>query len=138
MTTEIAYLIATAVLAASLWIPFIIGVNIQKAVDTTDFTRPPDLSALPPWVHRAHRAHLNLLEQLLPFAVIVLVGHTLGVSNTITATAAAAFFWIRVAHAVGMISGLASFPIRPIIFTAGWIAILILAWQVIAAGNVQL
>ncbi|MDJ0631242.1 MAG: MAPEG family protein [Rhodobacter sp.] len=132
MTIELTYLVFTALLAASLWIPFIVGVNVQKAVDTTDFTRPPDLTALPPWVHRAHRAHLNLIEQMLPFAVIVLVAHSLGVSTAVTVWASVAFFWLRVIHAAGMITGLARFPVRPIIFTASWICILAIGWQVLA------
>ncbi len=132
MTVELTYLIFTALLAASLWIPFIIGVNVQREVDTTDFTRPPDLLALPAWVHRAHRAHLNLIEQMLPFAVIVLVAHVLEVSTAITVWASVCFFWLRVIHAAGMISGIARFPIRPIIFTASWICILLIGWQVLA------
>ena len=121
-------------LAASLWIPYIVGVNVQTQVDTTDFTRPPDLSALPAWVHRAHRAHLNLIEQMLPFAVIVLVAHSLGISTPVTVAASIAFFWLRVVHAAGMISGLARFPIRPILFTASWLCILAIAWQVLTAA----
>jgi len=134
MTIELTYLIFTALLAASLWIPFIVGVNVQREVDTTDFTRPPDLSALPAWVHRAHRAHLNLIEQMLPFAVIVLVAHVLAGSTTVTVWASVAFFWLRVIHAAGMISGVARFPIRPIIFTASWLCILAIGWQVLAQG----
>lgn len=134
MTVELTYLVLTALLAASLWIPFIVGVTTQKAVDATDFSRPPDLSQLPPWVHRAHRAHLNLIEQFLPFAVVVLIAHQLGVSNTVTMVAAMAFFWVRVLHAAGMISGMARFPIRPVIFSIGWICILAIGWQILAQG----
>lgn len=132
MTTELTYLTLTALLAASLWIPYIIGVNTQTEVNTKDFSRPTDLSRLPAWVHRAHRAHLNLIEQMLPFAVIVVIAHIAGVSTGVTVAASIAFFWIRVAHAVGMISGLARFPVRPIIFTAGWACILAMGWQVLA------
>ncbi len=89
---------------------------------------------MPAWVHRSHRAHLNLLEQFLPFAVIVLVGHLLEVSTAITALCVILFFWLRVAHAVGMISGIARFPIRPIIFTLGWLVTIVFAWQVVVYG----
>jgi hypothetical protein len=41
------------------------------------------------------------------------------------------FFWLRVAHAIGMISGLARLPLRPMIYFAGWVAMLIFAWQVL-------
>ena len=124
MTPELTWLSLSALLAASLWIPYIVGVNTTPAPGAADFARPPDLSGFVPWVHRAHRAHLNMIETLAPFAVVVLVAHLAGVSNAATVWAAIAFFWLRVAHAVGMISGLAGFPIRPILFTASWLCTL--------------
>ncbi len=120
MSIELTYLVFTALLAASLWIPFIVGVNMIPADGPPDFSRPPDLSRMPAWVHRAHRAHLNMIETIVPFAAVVLIAHVAEVSTTVTVAAAIAFFWLRVAHAVGMISGLAGFPVRPIIFTASW------------------
>ena len=132
MSTELIYLTLTALLAGSLWIPFIVGVTTEEK-DFTDFSRPPDLTEMRPWVHRAFRAHQNLLETLIPFAAVVLVAHVAGVSTGVTVAAAIAFFWIRVAHAVGMISGFAIFPVRPIIFTASWICTPLMGWPVLAA-----
>ncbi|MGR3511281.1 MAG: MAPEG family protein [Paracoccaceae bacterium] len=129
MTPELTWLALTALLAASLWIPFVVGVN------TTPGPKPADRPLSPadnvPWVHRAHRAHLNLLEQFLPFAVIVVIAHLAGVSTNMTIWAAATFFWLRVAHAVWMIAGLPVLPGRPILFTAGWVCILVYAWPVL-------
>ena len=132
MTPELKWLMYTALLAGSLWIPFIIGVN------TTDFrgkeqlfVRPPDASQMKPWVHRSLRAHQNLLEQLLPFSIVVLVGAISRVSTSITVACAITFFWLRVAHAIGMISGLARLPIRPMIYVAGWLVMLVFAWQIV-------
>ena len=76
--TELGILTCLSILAASLWMPYIIGVNTAPdgsiAPEAPDgFHRPPDPSFQRPWVHRAYRAHLNLLEQVLPFAVIVLL-----------------------------------------------------------------
>ena len=134
MSVEMIYLTLTALLAASLWIPFIVGVNTQTVKDMSDFTRPPDLSDLPPWIHRAWRAHLNLIEQFLPFAVIVLIAHLQGVSTGVTVWASGACCWIRLALAAGMITGVARFPVRPVIFTAGWVCILLIGWQVLTHG----
>ncbi|MEL6374145.1 MAG: MAPEG family protein [Pseudomonadota bacterium] len=132
MTSELTFLALSAVLAASLWVPFIVGVNTE-AKTYTDFTRPPDLRGMRPWVHRAYRAHQNMLETLMPFAVLVLIAHSVGVSTTVTVWASAAFFALRVAHAVGMISGLARFPIRPVIFTASWLCTLAIAVSLLLA-----
>ena len=123
MTTELFWLTLTALLAASLWIPFIVGVNSTPVPEATE-NRPFDPSGMVPWVHRAFRAHLNLLEQFLPFAAVVIIAHLAGVSNTVTVVAAAAFFWIRLAHAAWMITGMPVLPGRPLIFTAGWICVL--------------
>ncbi|MFM9828964.1 MAG: MAPEG family protein [Sphingomonas sp.] len=133
MTTELFWLTLTAILAASLWIPFVVGVNMVPEIEGEPdyFVVPPDPLKLPPWIARSYRAHQNLLEQLMPFAAIVLIGHALGVSNGITAWCATLFFWLRLAHAIGMITAWARMPWRPLIFTAGWVVTMVYAWQVL-------
>ncbi|MEM8691496.1 MAG: MAPEG family protein [Pseudomonadota bacterium] len=136
MSVELTYLTMTALLAASLWIPYIVGVNTSESgsaadIDSKDFSRPADPSLQRPWVHRAYRAHLNLLEQFVPFAVLILLAHHLGVSTWVTIWAAALFFWLRVAHAVGMITGLAGLPARPIIFTLAWVSVVAIGVQIL-------
>src|ERR1700733_10117492 len=126
----------TALLAGSLWIPFIIGVNITAFPGKEQlFVRPPDQGQMKPWVHRSLRAHQNLLEQFVPFATIVLVGAITHVSTPVTVACSIAFFWLRVAHAIGMISGLARLPLRPMIYVAGWIVMSILAWQILSKAG---
>ena len=131
MTPELKWLMYTALLAGSLWIPFIIGVNTSEFPGKEQlFSRPLDPSQMKPWVHRSLRAHQNLLEQLLPFAIVVLVGALSRVSTPTTVACSIIFFWLRVAHAIGMITGLARLPLRPMIYFAGWVAMLVFAWQV--------
>ncbi|MEM1430211.1 MAG: MAPEG family protein [Pseudomonadota bacterium] len=136
MTPELTWLTLSAVLAASLWIPYIVGVNtMEPAAEPapSPFYRPPDLSEMPAWVHRAHRAHLNMIETLVPFAAVVLVAHIAGVTTGATVAAAVVFFWLRLAHAVGMISGWARMPMRPLLFTASWACTLVVAGAVLTA-----
>ncbi len=123
MSTELFYLTLTAILAASLWIPYIVGVN-STDVPALAENRPHDVADLVPWVHRAYRAHLNLLEQFLPFAVLVLIGQSAGISTPLLGALAAAFFGLRLVHAYWMIAGHKVLPWRPLIFTAGWVVIL--------------
>lgn len=132
MTPELTFLTLTSLLAASLWIPFIVGVNTEEK-DFSDFTRPHNLATMRPWVHRAWRAHQNLLETLIPFAAVVLIAHQVGVSTQVTIWASVAFFWLRILHAVGMISGIARFPLRPIIFSASWLCTLAIGVQILIA-----
>lgn len=129
---EIAVLIWLSALAASMWIPYIVGVNRHPQPGHDDFARPPDLARFPAWVHRAHRAHLNLLEQLLPFAVLVLIVDRTSVFTPLTAWTALIFLAVRLLHAAGIITGVARFPLRPILFTIGWACCLVMAYAAIA------
>lgn len=76
--TELVVLTWLTLLAASLWIPYIVGVNMHMPRGVNPFQRPHDGSGLPDWVIRANRAHINLLEQGLPFAVLILILHQTG------------------------------------------------------------
>jgi uncharacterized MAPEG superfamily protein len=132
MTVELRWLTYTALFVGSLWIPFVVGVNTTSFPGKTQqFIRPPDQAQMKPWVHRSFRAHQNLLEQFVPFAVVVLVAAIAHVSTPITVACSIGFFWLRVAHAIGMISGVARFPLRPMIYFSGWIVLLVFAWQVL-------
>ncbi|WP_371153565.1 MAPEG family protein [Jannaschia sp. 2305UL9-9] len=134
MTPELWWMTWTAILAGSLWIPYIVGINTEpETPDRGDpFKRPPAQSQMRAWVHRAHRAHLNLLEQFLPMLALVLIANAAGISTTVTVWACAAFFVLRVVHAVGMIAGWAGFPLRPVIFLLGWACILAMGISIIA------
>ena len=46
---------------------------------------------LPGWAERAKRAHINMAENLAPFAALVLVAHVTGAANATTAMGAAIF-----------------------------------------------
>jgi uncharacterized MAPEG superfamily protein len=99
--------------------------------------RPPDPSKMKPCVHRSLRAHQNLLEQLLPFSVVVLVGAIAHVSTPVTQLCPMIFFFLRVAHAIGYVSGLARAPVRPLLYLGGWTLMLVHAWQVLAHASLS-
>ena len=73
------------------------------------------------WVGRAQRAFRNLSENLLPFAVLVLVAHAAGVSNAATVMGAQIFFYARVAYAVVYIAGIPW--LRTAVWTVGLVGI---------------
>ncbi|MBF9031382.1 MAPEG family protein [Rhodobacterales bacterium HKCCE3408] len=133
LPTEMAVLVWLTLLAASLWIPYIVGVNIHKVEGVNPFQRPHDGTGLPDWVMRANRAHINLLEQGLPFAILVLILNEIGGFTRLTAWTAIAFLVIRLAHAAGMITGIARMPLRPVLFTAGWVCCLVLGVAIFVA-----
>ncbi|MEL6463974.1 MAG: MAPEG family protein [Pseudomonadota bacterium] len=138
LPAEILILGVLALIAASLWIPYIVGVNTAPEgsipADAPDgFTIPADVRVQRPWVHRAYRAHLNMLEQSVPFAILVLLVDRVDGFTALTLWTSIAFLLLRVAHAVGYITGTATFPVRPIIFTAGWVCCLLMGWALFAA-----
>ena len=69
----------------------------------TALNPPPDITG---WAGRAQRAHSNMLENLVLFAILVLVAHAVGVSTGATRLGAALYFWGRLAHAVLYIAGI--------------------------------
>jgi len=125
MNPELAYLLLTAVLTASLWIPVVIGYVKTRGPLTADSYRVAPTDALPAWVNRANRAHQNAVENFAPFAAVVLAGQALGVHTSLTVACAAVFFWARLAHAVVHISGFGLFRARTLLFTIAWIAFLV-------------
>ncbi|WP_162946837.1 MAPEG family protein [Ruegeria sp. EL01] len=131
--TELGVLTCLMLLAVSMWIPYVVGISSDPSEEEA-FARPAQISNLRPWVQRAHRAQLNLLEQAMPFAVLVLIVNALDGFSTLTYWTAILFFWIRVLHAAGMITGIARMPIRPMLFTVGWVCCLIMGYAVFAAA----
>jgi uncharacterized MAPEG superfamily protein len=73
-----------------------------------------DMGEYSGWAGRAHRAHRNMLENLVLFAALVLVAHAAGRENAMTALGAQLFFWSRVAFAAIYVAGV------PWLRTAAW------------------
>jgi uncharacterized MAPEG superfamily protein len=65
--------------------------------------------SLPPatsWAGRAQRAHRNMLENLVLFAVLVLVTELTNKNNAMTGFGVQLFFWARVIYAIIYVIGL--------------------------------
>ena len=65
----------------------------------------PEDAPLPAWVLRAERAHLNLMENLIPFAIIV-AGTVFGVSDATTQLGAEVFVVARLVQGTVHILGI--------------------------------
>src|SRR3984885_11303935 len=121
MSTDLKYLALTAMLTASLWIPYVVA-----QVMTNGTLRPanyvdPTPRPLPPWGKRADRVYINAIETFAPFAALVILIQIAGKANAMTAFFAMSFFWLRVAHAIVY---WAAIPyVRTIIFTLGYAVI---------------
>ena len=134
MSSELLYLFLTTILLAAMWIPYIVGQSIWKGPPGTEEYRTlRDQTDSPYWVKRANRAHLNLVEQYGAFAGLVIIAHLTEVSNAVTVWCAGLYFWLRIAHAVVMLSGIGVAKIRSVIFTVSFIVLMVYAWQIAAA-----
>jgi uncharacterized MAPEG superfamily protein len=131
MTTELCYLLFTALLTGLLWIPVVIGYVLSRGTLTPADYKVAPTSPLPAWVNRANRAHLNAIESIVPFAIVVLIANAAGVSTSVTEMSAAVYFYARVAHAAIHISGFGLLMARTIAFTAGWIAFMTFAVELL-------
>lgn len=134
MKPELFYLLCSALLTGSLWIPVVIGYVQARGLPTPDDYRRAPTSPLPDWVNRANRAHLNSVESFAPFAAVVLVGSAIGVSTAVTHGCAAIYFYARLAHAVIHLSGIGHFKARTVVFTVAWLAFATFAAEILRSA----
>jgi uncharacterized MAPEG superfamily protein len=114
MTPELMYLIWSAALTLILVVIAVAGATAEVGLPKLAGNRDGGVPEMSGWAGRAARAHRNMLESLILFAVLVLVAHIAGVRNEMTLLGAQLFFWGRVAHAVIYIAGI------PWLRTAAW------------------
>jgi uncharacterized MAPEG superfamily protein len=126
MTTDLTMLVATALLCLSIPVIYLIGeIQTPGGMEWGIGNRAEPLK-LPEWAARAKRAHLNLVENLAPFAILVLGAQVSGKANGMTALGAEIFFWARVAHVAVYTAGITG--VRTAVFfigTAGELLILV-------------
>ena len=91
-----------------------LGATQQVGLPTLAGNRE-NLPEMTGWAGRAERAHRNMLESLVLFAIGVLAARALNISNGMTVLGAQLFFWGRVAHAALYIAGI------PWLRTAAWL-----------------
>src|SRR6266852_9301868 len=129
MSTDLRYLAFTAILTASLWIPFVVAQVMTNGPLQPQNYADPTPRPLPLWGKRADRAYINAVETFAPFAALVIVVHLAGKANAMTAFWAMAFFWLRLAHAAVYMFAIPY--VRTLIFTLGYVVIAGLFWELI-------
>ena len=122
MTTDLWMLVLTALLCLLLPSVYLVGrAQTPGGMEWALGNRDRSL-AIPEWAARAQRAHLNLIENIAPFAILVLVAQVTGKANAMTALGSIIFFAGRAAHAA--------------VYTAGIIGLRTAVFFVAAAGEV--
>ena len=129
MMTDLTYLALTAILTATLWIPYIACQVMTNGNLTPQNYIDPTPRPVPLWGMRANRTYVNAVESFAPFAALVIVAHLAGKANATTAFLATSFFWLRLAHAVVYLLGIPY--LRTVIYTLGYVAVIGIFWEVI-------
>src|SRR3954469_13646261 len=131
MKPEIYWLTLTATMTGLFWIPYILNRAVRAggpgAFQTPKMEAP---SVEAEWAQRARRAHSNAAENLVVFTALIAAAQFAGVSNQVTVTAAAVYFWARLGHFVVLTLGIPY--ARTLIWTVGWFALMAIAWQILA------
>jgi uncharacterized MAPEG superfamily protein len=128
MKTELQYLLYVTVFTGLLWVPYIL--NRIAVGGLNDAVGYPEVVKHSPWGLRLKRAHMNAIENLVIYAVLVLLAEDLGVKSSAIGTAAMVYFWARVVHAVAYTFAVPW--VRTLAFAVGFFAQAAIAWQILA------
>jgi uncharacterized MAPEG superfamily protein len=130
MSPDLKYLLLSTILCFVQVLIAAMGANQQVGLPTLAGNRE-DMPPMTGWAGRARRAHLNMIENLVLFAALVLIAAAAGKANATTAMGALIFFWGRVAYAVIYLVGM------PWLRTLAWfvsvIGMAMIAWVLLQA-----
>jgi uncharacterized MAPEG superfamily protein len=129
MNAELITLIEVSLFTALLWMPYVLNrIAVRGLVATVGYPDTP--APLTPGAQRLRAAHANAVENLVLFAALVLIAHGAGVSNSVTVLAGQLYLWSRVVHAIAYTFAIPW--IRTLAFFAGFVAQMLMAWQLLA------
>ena len=128
MKTELLYLSYVTILTGVLWIPYILDrvltCGLLAAVGYPDNGKPQSK-----WAVRMMKAHSNAVENLVVFAVLILLANAMNISNATVANASMLFFAARLVHAVCYTLGIPW--VRTLAFLTGFAAQAMVAVQLL-------
>ena len=105
MKPELTLLVWSVALAFVQVLIAVQGAMMQVGLPTLAGNRE-GLPALTGWAGRAQRAQRNMIENLVPFAALVLVAVAVDKTNNMTLLGAQLFFWARVVYTAVYIAGI--------------------------------
>ena len=130
MSPDLTYLLYSTILCFVQVLIAASGANTQVGLTTLAGNRE-DLPDMVGWAGRARRAHLNMIENFVLFAALVLIAAVAGKANATTAMGAMIFFWARLAYALIYLIGI------PWLRTLAWfvsvIGMVMIAWVLLQA-----
>lgn len=120
MTESLFWLTLVVTMTALFWMPYIVEfisrVGLMAALSLADADEQK-MNATPAWAERMKKAHANAIENLVIFAPLVLIAHSVGTS---VAVAAQVYFFARLLHFVFYAFGIGL--LRTLAFFGGFAA----------------
>ncbi|HMA71083.1 MAG TPA: MAPEG family protein [Xanthobacteraceae bacterium] len=104
MSLEMTLLIWSVALTFIQMLVAVSGAIVQVGLSELAGNRE-DLLPATGWAGRAQRAHRNMLESLVFFAVLILATEITNRNSAMTGFGAQLFFWARVAYAIVYLAG---------------------------------
>ena len=105
MSPDLKYLLFSTILCFVQVLIAATGANQQVGLPKLAGNRE-DVPAYTGWAGRAKRAHLNMLENLVLFAVLLFGARAAGAGGERLALGAAVFFWARVGYFASYLAGI--------------------------------
>ena len=130
MSPDLCYLLMSTILCFVQMLIAATGANTQVGLPVLAGNRE-GLPEIVGWPGRARRAHLNMLENMVVFATLVLIAAVAGKANATTAMGAMIFFWARLAYAVIYLIGLPW--LRTLAWAVSVIGMVMIAWVLLQA-----
>lgn len=130
MSPDLKYLLFSTILCFVQVLVAAAGANQAVGLPKLAGNRE-DLPVIGGWAGRAKRAHLNMIENLVLFAALVLIAVAAGKANATTAIGATIFFWGRLAYAIIYVAGIAW--LRTVAWFVSVIGMAIIAFELLKA-----
>lgn len=130
MSPDLTYLLYSVILCFAQMIVSATGANQLVGLPTLAGNRE-GLPEYTGWAGRAKRAHLNMIENLVLFAALVLIAAVANKANATTAMGAMIFFWARLAYAIIYVIGIPW--LRTLAWAVSVIGLAMIAWVLLQA-----
>ena len=124
LTSEVYYLILITLFCGLLWVPYITERFFRIGIRETCGYGEKNIN-IPQWATRAKLAHVNLIENLPLFAILIIIITFQDYNNQLTETGSIIFFYSRIFHYFIYVFGVPYF--RTLFFVASWIGLLIIS-----------
>ena len=124
LTSEVYYLILITLFCGLLWVPYITERFFRIGIRETCGYGEKNIN-IPQWASRAKLAHVNLIENLPLFAILIIVITFQDYNNQQTETGSMIFFYSRILHYFIYVFGVPYF--RTLFFVASWIGLIIIS-----------